>query len=250
MAAAGHAASLTAGAKRIPDCRAAAHQHGSGDRDRRRRNRPGFVTREARGRQREARAHRPAPRTRVDPRGRERDRGGRRRKEQRFGHRRALQVQHVRVADEQHGGGNGAARRSRGAQDQRRQRPHGHRGADHGDGHRRRAGAIQRVNLHRQHVQEVRQRKPHGADLLPSGSEAVDDAARHDEMRTRIVVAQRQTGRGVVDGRRGSGRQRRRGDQKRGAFVPFPRGHAACSAALDRWDARGDQDDVSLHSAE
>jgi hypothetical protein len=52
-------------------------------------------------------------------------------------------------------------------------------------------------------------------------------------MRTRVVVAQGETGRGVIRGCRGSGRQRRGGEQKRGAFLSFPRARAEVNAALD-----------------
>ena len=54
-----------------------------------------------------------------------------------------------------------------------------------------RAGAIPGIDLHRERVQQVRQRQPDGADLLPAGREAVEDAARDDQMAARVVVAQR-----------------------------------------------------------
>ena len=39
----------------------------------------------------------------------------------------------------------------------------------------------------------MRQRQPHGANLLPARRDAVDDAPRDDEMASRVVVAERQT---------------------------------------------------------
>ena len=60
------------------------------------------------------------------------------------------------------------------------------------DRDRRRAGAIEGVDLHRERVQQMRQRQPHGADLLPPGRDAVDDAARDDEVAARVVVAERE----------------------------------------------------------
>ena len=41
----------------------------------------------------------------------------------------------------------------------------------------------ERVHLHRQRVEQMRQRQPDGADLLPAGREAVEDAARDDQVR-------------------------------------------------------------------
>ena len=64
-------------------------------------------------------------------------------------------------------------------------------GADR-DRDRRAAGAIRPVALHGQQVEEVRQRQPDGADLPPARREAVDDAARDDQMRARVVVTERQ----------------------------------------------------------
>jgi hypothetical protein len=45
----------------------------------------------------------------------------------------------------------------------------------------------------------VRQRKPHGADLLPAGRQAVEDPARDNEVRARVVVRERETEAEVVD---------------------------------------------------
>ena len=46
----------------------------------------------------------------------------------------------------------------------------------------------------------MRQRQPHGANLLPAGRDAVDDATSDDEMPARIVVAQRESESMIVKG--------------------------------------------------
>ena len=53
-----------------------------------------------------------------------------------------------------------------------------------------RAGAVEDVHLCRQDLNQVGERQPDGADLLPSGCDAVDDAAGDDEMRLGVVVAE------------------------------------------------------------
>jgi len=65
----------------------------------------------------------------------------------------------------------------------------------------------------------MRQRQPDGADLLPAGQEAVDDATRDDEMRARVVVAQRQAGGRVEECRRAPDQERRDGDGNRNSAV-------------------------------
>jgi len=47
--------------------------------------------------------------------------------------------------------------------------------------------------LHRNRVEQVGQRQPDGADLLPAGRDAVGDPARDDEVTARVVVAERET---------------------------------------------------------
>jgi hypothetical protein len=58
----------------------------------------------------------------------------------------------------------------------------------------------------------MRQRQPHRADLLPAGNEAVEDAARDDEVRARVVVAEGQAEMRVVD----RGRPTEEKDEQRG----------------------------------
>ena len=61
----------------------------------------------------------------------------------------------------------------------------------------------------------MRKREPDGADLLPSGHEAVEHPARDDNMRARVVVAQRQADRGVVPRGNDAGEEYARGDERR-----------------------------------
>ena len=68
-------------------------------------------------------------------------------------------------------------------------------------GNRGKAGAIQPVVLHRQRVQEMRQRQPHGTDLLPAGHETVEDPTRDDEMRARVIVRERESEAVVMNSR-------------------------------------------------
>ena len=140
-------------------------------------------------------------------------RGG---EEQRLGHRRALQVQEVGVGEQQRGGreaaGGGAGR----PQDQVRERPGGDRHAHHRERNRKRAGPVEHVDLDRDHVEQVRQRQPHGADLLPARHDAVEDPPRHHQVRTGVVVAERETAVGVVECRRASGEKHERGSDQCG----------------------------------
>ena len=45
-----------------------------------------------------------------------------------------------------------------------------------------RARAVEEIDLHRQHVDQMRQGQPDGADLLPPGCQAVENAARDHEV--------------------------------------------------------------------
>ena len=55
------------------------------------------------------------------------------------------------------------------------------------------AGAIEEINLNGDRIDDVRQRQPHGANLLPAWRQAVEDAARDDEMRLGVVMAERES---------------------------------------------------------
>jgi hypothetical protein len=63
----------------------------------------------------------------------------------------------------------------------------------------------------------VGQWQPHGADLLPSRKQAVEDAPRDDEVGTRVVMAEGQTGVRVVNRGRAAGNCDKPGDQERDA---------------------------------
>ena len=90
----------------------------------------------------------------------------------------------------------------------------------------------ERVDLDRQHVEQVRQRQPDGADLLPAGRQAVEDPPRDDEVRARVVVAERQAGVRVVQRRGSSDDERASGDEQRDAVV-LQRSAAAGAAPRD-----------------
>ena len=59
----------------------------------------------------------------------------------------------------------------------------------------------------------MRERQPDGTDLPPSGCQAVDDAARDDEMRLGVIVGQDEAFVEVDDPRGEPGEQRDRGEQ-------------------------------------
>ena len=140
----------------------------------------------------------PADSSRADlrvcptPFDRHRHRDGRRREEQRLGHRRRLQVQHVWIQCEHRGAGGRGGRRS----GQRQHDPADGTGRDREGGDRdrdaRRAGSIEQIDLDRDRVQQMGQRQPDRADLLPTRRNAVDDPARDDEVPARVVVGERQ----------------------------------------------------------
>ena len=94
-----------------------------------------------------------------------------------------------------------AGPRAGGAQHHRRAGVRGHAHAHDRDRDAGGARAIERVDLDRQQIQQVRQRQPDGADLLPARRDAVDDAPRDDQVRLRVVVAERQALQ-VIDPRR------------------------------------------------
>ena len=120
-----------------------------------------------------------------------------------------MQIEHVRVEREHRGRGD--ARRPRPGQREHDPRDGAGRDGERRDRNRdrRRAGAVEEIDLHRQRIQQVRQRQPDGADLLPAGRDAVDDAPRDDEMAARVVVAERQAERdGSATRRRAASRRR------------------------------------------
>src|SRR6185437_10663587 len=71
-----------------------------------------------------------------------------------------------------------------------------------------RAAAIERVNLDGKRVEQMRQRQPYGADLLPSRRKAVEHPPRDHQMRPRVVVGKHEAGAPVVHGADGADRQR------------------------------------------
>ena len=122
----------------------------------------------------------------------QRDAERREAEKQRLGHRRRLQVDHVRIEREHGGGGERSRCRFCEQEDDpgdggRRERERGDRDRDGGS-----ARPIEHVDLDGQHVEQVRQRQPHGPDLLPARCDAVDDPPRDDQMAAGVVVAQRE----------------------------------------------------------
>ena len=63
----------------------------------------------------------------------------------------------------------------------------------------------------------MRQRKPHGADLLPARCDAVKDAACDDEVAAGVVVTEREAKAVVVNGGDRSGEACDRGERGRKA---------------------------------
>jgi membrane protein YqaA with SNARE-associated domain len=83
----------------------------------------------------------------------------------------------------------------------------------------------------------VGERQPHGADLLPAGRQAVEDPARDDEVRARVVVRQRQAELVVVPGGRRAGernRERERGRERAGCLQGNPNGLIVYTLAVRR----------------
>ena len=67
------------------------------------------------------------------------------------------------------------------------------------EGDRGCSGAIPCVDLHRKRIHQMRQRQPHGANLLPSRGDAVEDSARDDQMPARVIMAEREAEAMIVD---------------------------------------------------
>src|SRR5262249_23050092 len=89
---------------------------------------------------------------------------------------------------------------------------------DDRDRDRGRARSVEEIDLNGNRIEQMRQRQPHGADLLPSGRDAVEDSSRDNEMSARVVVRERETesmvvprGDGTAGRRRDANRHRKRG---------------------------------------
>jgi len=74
-----------------------------------------------------------------------------------------------------------------------RDRAGGHGKRQNREGDCRRACPVEEIDLNRKGVQQVRQWKPHGADLLPAWRDVVKDPACDNEMAARVVVTERET---------------------------------------------------------
>ena len=103
-----------------------------------------------------------------------------------------MEIEHVRLEREQRHADNGAGTRARRTQNDSREREARETEREHRDRHARRAGAVERIDLYGQQIQNVGKRQPHGADLRILGCETVENTPRDDEVRLGVVVAQRQ----------------------------------------------------------
>ena len=81
---------------------------------------------------------------------------------------------------------------------------------------RERPGAVEHIDLRRQHAEQVRQRQPHAADLLPAGHQAVEDSPRHDQVGAGIVVAEGEPKVRVVESGGAPGEEHARGSEQCG----------------------------------
>src|SRR5213082_3026467 len=77
--------------------------------------------------------------------------------------------------------------------------------------------------IYRNRVEQMRQRQPDGADLLPSRRDAVEDAARDDQMSARVVVAEREAEPVVVPRGDSADERRRPADRERNRRRPAQR---------------------------
>lgn len=153
---------------------------------------PGLVARKARAGKREACRVRHRWSAARDPEVQPVEPDERQPQQQRFCHRRALQVEHVRVQREAADGDERCGARRRRAQDQAGACPRGDGIRQHREGDRRGAGPVEEVDLNEAGVEQVRQGQPHRADLPPARREAVGDATGHHEPRARVVVNERE----------------------------------------------------------
>ena len=161
-----------------------------------------------------------ARRRKLAPLRDQRDRQKRGAEQERLGHRRALEVEHVRIEHQQRRGDDRRRRsiRSRGGSAARSptRPPPSTRSRSRSPEH---AGAIEPVDLDGERVQQVRQRQPDGADLLPSRRQAVEDAPRDDEVRARVVVREREARAGGSERPRACRHTATRRDRERGAAL-------------------------------
>ena len=155
-------------------------------------DRPRFVARQARGDDGPAGNRARGWRVGFRPLDQPHDHHRRECEEQRLGHGRALEVEHVGIEGEQGRGQDRAGARSGQRPHDRRQAGDGDRERHDRDSDRKRAGAVEPVDLDRNCVDDVRQRQPHRADLLPARRDAVEDAPGHHEVGLGVVVAERE----------------------------------------------------------
>jgi hypothetical protein len=132
---------------------------------------------------------------------------------ERLGHRRALQVEDVGICEQQRCAREAGLDRSGRALDQPGEGPRGDGHAQDRNRDRERARLVEDVDLRRHHAEQVGQWQPHGADLLPSRKQAVEHTPRHDEVRARVVVAERETEVRIVESRGAAAEKDHRGGE-------------------------------------
>ena len=103
--------------------------------------------------------------------------------------------------------------------------------------------AVPRVDLHRQHVEQVRQAAARPRRSAASPGEAVEDPPRDDEVRARVVVGERQAEPAVVHGAAQTPRQEDRGrDEQRSPALAERAGRRVRSGSRGWSDARVTRD--------
>jgi hypothetical protein len=162
------------------------------ERDKGRRYQPGLVTRQARRDQHPSRRGRFTFAALLDPVMNQTDCHERESEQHRLGHWRRLEVENVGIESEQRDRKKRSQPRIGDLKDEPRDGVAGEAKGQDRQRDSRCAGAVHGIDLNRQHVQQVRQWKPHRADLRVLRGEAVENAPRDDQMRFRIVMAERQ----------------------------------------------------------
>ncbi len=157
----------------------------------------------------------------------------RQREQQRLGHGRALQIEHVGVERVEQGGQRRTGSRGRERLDRRRQGGGCDPVLDDRERDGEAPGPIEVVDLDRQHVDQMGQGQPDGADLLPAGRQAVEDAPRDDEVRLGVVMGEGEAGACVPDRGAEPRRDRARAEpQGNEAERPQGLGHAGPTAGV------------------
>ena len=180
---------------------ALAQRGGQADGQQRRRERPGFVARQHRGGHGRTGASDGggfAGSERLDPEPRRQQHQGH---QHRLGHRRRLQVQHIRVERDDEGSRQRRDARAGDADDQAGERPDRYGEGDHRHRDAEGAGPVEEVPLDGNHADKVGQRQPDGANLDPARRQTVRDPPGDDQVSLGVVVREGEPGLCVPPGR-------------------------------------------------